>query len=173
MSTGNGVLPRPKTGRLPCPARCCRRPRPEDARPPCPGAKQDARPPCPWTEGRSPTLPGSKARRSPKSTKPAAYPARPPRWTVDRGLRGPRRRPSTPPGTRPRARPTVGEIFISNKSGDAGLRSAARSYKATRQRTRPGRTTKSSAKDLSLRKVKLQSAGWGTRASASHPSPAC
>ena len=39
---------------------------------------------------------------------------------------------------------------------DAGLRSVARNNKATRLLTRPGQTTKSSAKDLSLRIVKLQ-----------------
>ena len=64
-----------------------------------------------------------------------------------------------PPITRPRANSRGGgRLYISNKSGGNGLRSAARNYKATRQRTRPWRTTKSSAKDLSLRKVKLQSA---------------
>ena len=38
----------------------------------------------------------------------------------------------------------------------AGLRSVARNYKATRLLTRPGQTTKSSAKDSILRTVKLQ-----------------
>ena len=38
------------------------------------------------------------------------------------------------------------------------LRSVDRNNKATLLLTRPGRTTKSSAKDLSLRIVKLQSA---------------
>jgi hypothetical protein len=38
----------------------------------------------------------------------------------------------------------------------SGLRSVARNNKATRLLTRPGQTTKSSAKDLSLRIVKLQ-----------------
>ena len=51
-----------------------------------------------------------------------------------------------------------GRCVSRNKSGGNGLRSAARNNKATRQRTRPYRATKSSAKDLSLRKVKLQSA---------------
>lgn len=40
--------------------------------------------------------------------------------------------------------------------GNAGLRSAARNNKATRLLTRPGYTSKSSAKDSSQRKVKLQ-----------------
>ena len=66
-------------------------------------------------------------------------------------------------------RPMPGQVYqwggelISNKSGPNGLRSAARNNKATRQRTRPLGATQSSAKDLSLRKVKLQSAGWATR----------
>ena len=38
----------------------------------------------------------------------------------------------------------------------AGLRSVARNYKATRLLTRPGQSTKSSAKDSILRTVKLQ-----------------
>ena len=50
-----------------------------------------------------------------------------------------------------------GECISTNLAG-AGLRSVARNNKATRLLTRPGQTTKSSAKDLSLRIVKLQSA---------------
>ena len=49
----------------------------------------------------------------------------------------------------------MGEVFSTNLA-DAGLRSVARNNKATRLLTRPGQTTKSSAKDLSLRIVKLQ-----------------
>jgi hypothetical protein len=47
--------------------------------------------------------------------------------------------------------------------GGAGLRSAARNNKATRLLTRPGHAAKSSAKDLSQRAAKLQSAGQGRR----------
>lgn len=54
--------------------------------------------------------------------------------------------------------PTTGRESISTNLADAGLRSVARNNKATRLLTRPGQTTKSSAKDLSLRIVKLQSA---------------
>ena len=50
-----------------------------------------------------------------------------------------------------------GECISTNLAG-AGLRSVARNNKATRLLTRPGQATKSSAKDLSLRIVKLQSA---------------
>lgn len=53
---------------------------------------------------------------------------------------------------------TTGREYISTNLADAGLRSVARNNKATRLLTRPGQTTKSSAKDLSLRIVKLQSA---------------
>ena len=48
---------------------------------------------------------------------------------------------------------------LTNRTG-AGLRSAPRSNKATRLLTRPGRTTKSYARDSSPRAVKLQSASW-------------
>lgn len=51
---------------------------------------------------------------------------------------------------------TTGRESISTNLADAGLRSVARNNKATRLLTRPGQTTKSSAKDLSLRIVKLQ-----------------
>jgi hypothetical protein len=51
----------------------------------------------------------------------------------------------------------------------AGLRSAARNNKATRLLTRPGLTTKSSAKDLILRTVKLQSASWRPRIPRGRP----
>ena len=50
---------------------------------------------------------------------------------------------------------------LSQIKAASGLRSVARNNKATRLRTRPGRSTKSSAKDLSLRTVKLQSASRG------------
>lgn len=46
---------------------------------------------------------------------------------------------------------------VSNKTADAGLRSAARNNKATRLLTRPGRTSQSSARVSSQRAVKLQS----------------
>jgi hypothetical protein len=49
----------------------------------------------------------------------------------------------------------MGEVFSTNLAY-TGLRSVARNNKATRLLTRPGKTTKSSAKDLSLRIVKLQ-----------------
>lgn len=49
---------------------------------------------------------------------------------------------------------------VCNKSGESGLRSAPRTNKSTQPLTRPARTTKSSAKDLSLRAVKLQYASW-------------
>jgi hypothetical protein len=49
----------------------------------------------------------------------------------------------------------MGEVKDKSRQ-QAGLRSAARNNKATRLLTRPGCTTKSSAKDLSLRIVKLQ-----------------
>lgn len=45
---------------------------------------------------------------------------------------------------------------VSTNRADAGLRSAPRNNKATRVLTRPGRSTKSSAKDSSQRAVKLQ-----------------
>ena len=62
---------------------------------------------------------------------------------------------------------------LTNRTG-TGLRSAPRSNKATRLLTRPGRTTKSYARDSSPRAVKLQSASWDPRrASAGAPSPAC
>ena len=44
-----------------------------------------------------------------------------------------------------RRRSFNGGECISTNLANRGLRSAARNYKATRQRTRPGRTTKSSA----------------------------
>ncbi|KAM0721562.1 hypothetical protein Q7P37_002487 [Cladosporium fusiforme] len=47
--------------------------------------------------------------------------------------------------------------------GDAGLRSAARNNKATRLLTRPGHTSKSSAKDSSQRAVKLLSGNYLSR----------
>jgi hypothetical protein len=50
----------------------------------------------------------------------------------------------------------------------AGLRSVARNYKATRLLTRPGQATKSSAKDSSLRAVKLQYASWRPRLPRDH-----
>jgi hypothetical protein len=46
------------------------------------------------------------------------------------------------------------------KSGRCGLRSIDRSDKTTLLLTRPYRSTKSYARDLSPREVKLQSAGW-------------
>ena len=49
----------------------------------------------------------------------------------------------------------MGEVKDKSRQ-QTGLRSAARNNKATRLLTRPGCTTKSSAKDLSLRIVKLQ-----------------
>ena len=54
--------------------------------------------------------------------------------------------------------PLVGKTCGENLTNlaDSGLRSVARNNKATRLLTRPGQTTKSSAKDLSLRAVKLQ-----------------
>ena len=55
-----------------------------------------------------------------------------------------------------------GECISTNLAG-AGLRSVARNNKATRLLTRPGQATKSSAKDLSLRIVKLQFASWRHR----------
>jgi hypothetical protein len=51
-----------------------------------------------------------------------------------------------------------GECYIFRIKPAAGLRSVARNNKATRLLTRPGWTTKSSAKDLILHVVKLQSA---------------
>lgn len=45
--------------------------------------------------------------------------------------------------------------------------------KATRPRTRPGDASKSSAKCLSPRAIRLQSAGWAATASRGDPSPAC
>ncbi len=51
----------------------------------------------------------------------------------------------------------------------AGLRSAPRSNTATRLLTRPGWTTKSSAKDSSPRVTKLQSASRSHRPSAMDP----
>lgn len=54
-----------------------------------------------------------------------------------------------------------------------GLRSIARNNKATRLFTRPRRTTKSYARDLTPRMVKLQSAGWPPGVSPGEPSPAC
>jgi hypothetical protein len=62
--------------------------------------------------------------------------------------------PRSPPGSPVKS----GSVQIKAASG---LRSVARNNKATRLRTRPGRSTKSSAKDLSLRTVKLQSASRG------------
>lgn len=50
----------------------------------------------------------------------------------------------------------VGANVFATNLADEGLRSVARNNKATRLLTRPCRTTKSSAKDLSLRIVKLQ-----------------
>ena len=47
--------------------------------------------------------------------------------------------------------------------GNTGLRSAARNNKATRLLTRPGDTSKSSAKDSSQRAVKLLSANYLSR----------
>jgi len=62
---------------------------------------------------------------------------------------------SPSPQTGGRGRPIHGEV--SNKTADAGLRSAARNNKATRLLTRPGRTSQSSARVSSRRAVKLQS----------------
>jgi hypothetical protein len=71
---------------------------------------------------------------------------------------GPSRpRPRAPPDPH-RDAPRTG---LSQIKAASGLRSVARNNKATRLRTRPGRSTKSSAKDLSLRTVKLQSASRG------------
>ena len=78
-----------------------------------------------------------------------------------------------PPRTRDRADRMMGESCVSTNLADAGLRSVARNNKATRLLTRPGQTAKSSAKDSSLRIVKLQSASWTPRASAGRPLPAC
>ena len=82
--------------------------------------------------------------------------------------RGPRAVPSRavrlPPSTdRLMSGLATGRECISTNLADAGLRSVARNNKATRLLTRPGQATKSSAKDLSLRIVKLQSASWGPR----------
>ena len=70
-------------------------------------------------------------------------------------------------GTFPPRGPTLcanrsngGACALTNRAG-AGLRSVARNNKATRLLTRPGRATKSSAKDSPPRAVKLPSAGWG------------
>jgi hypothetical protein len=74
----------------------------------------------------------------------------------------PRSRPAPPRGGGPggprASPPTPRQSGLSQIKAASGLRSVARNNKATRLRTRPGRSTKSSAKDLSLRTVKLQSA---------------
>ena len=102
----------------------------------------------------------------------AASRAAPPRLPVTSNLPGGspperRKRPcgrpwctsDLPPSTNRRmSGPATGRECISTNLADAGLRSVARNNKATRLLTRPGQTTKSSAKDLSLRIVKLQSA---------------
>ena len=49
-------------------------------------------------------------------------------------------------------------LYQRTNQGSTGLRSIARNNKATRLFTRPGCAAKSSAKDLSLRTVKLQCA---------------
>lgn len=62
---------------------------------------------------------------------------------------------------------------VFNKSAEVGLGSVDRNNKATLQLTPPVRTTKSSAKDLSLRAVKLQFAGSRPSTSTKEGSPAC
>jgi hypothetical protein len=130
--------------------------------------------PCPPGRGRGdcglqvlrPSGPGPQVLPRPRAHEPKALP-QPARAQVGRVTRptapagasaGPSRpRPRAPPDPH-RDAPRTG---LSQIKAASGLRSVARNNKATRLRTRPGRSTKSSAKDLSLRTVKLQSASRG------------
>ena len=67
----------------------------------------------------------------------------------------------------------VGVVCLPPNLGHGGLRSVDRNNKATLPRTRPCDATKSYAKDLPPRMVKLQSAGETRGTSAAGPVPAC
>ena len=103
----------------------------------------------------------------------ASHGGRPHRAGGARGHPAAKRKKWTGEGVCARVVRTQANTPLTNRTG-TGLRSAPRSNKATRLLTRPGRTTKSYAKDSSPRAVKLQSASWDPRrASAGAPSPAC
>jgi hypothetical protein len=112
---------------------------------------------------------GKKSRKGPGRARPTRK-----RWLPRGPTAGPgkgayRRDLGTPSG-RPSGRAGTRGV---DGSGRAGLRSATRGDKATRPLTRPAAATKSSAKDLSLRNVKLQSAGWRPPLGGGAPGPAC
>ena len=121
---------------------------------------------------------GTTASQSPvRSGAPSALP-RPtlrnfrPGGKTDRAIPGSRPPPLRRPAVGgPKSRSDGGErgdFSRTNRAG-AGLRSVPRRNKPTRALTRPGRTTKSSAKDSSPRVAKLQSASWRRRISAARP----
>jgi hypothetical protein len=105
------------------------------------------------------TRPGDGGRVDGK-TDPRSIPRLPPPRTSPSPTHLQRPQPVTRTRRRrgPRSPPTPRFTGLSQIKAASGLRSVARNNKATRLRTRPGRSTKSSAKDLSLRTVKLQSA---------------
>jgi translation initiation factor IF-2 len=124
---------------------------PRPASPADPGPrKTPARPPAPPAQTRGALYGLAAPATRCRLVAMAGYPARPHRRPP-----GAASRSSAPQSPR---RPDLG---LSQIKAASGLRSVARNNKATRLRTRPGRSTKSSAKDLSLRTVKLQSASRG------------